>query len=193
MVVHALTVVVHTGGDDLATTILATLGVALSLLSLAWQFVSFRLSGSRVSVVLRSGMRDGSAVVTIPGTADPEHLKMVRAQGFTDPVLGVEVNNSGRSPTNIVSVSIVYPNGAAFTLTTVDPPLPFKLDAESEKTWYFSADEITTYARAMEQVFEGPAPLTVQGRAGIGGTGKFVVSDNTVTLELPKPTASTSG
>jgi hypothetical protein len=102
-------------------------------------------------------------------------------QGFTDPVLAVEVTNSGRSPTNVVSASILYENGASYTETHFDPSLPFRLDAESEKTWYFSRAQVAAYAQAMHQVL-GSGPLSVRGSVAVGGKKKAIVSKNRVTL-----------
>ena len=138
MMTLVLTVVVHTGGDPV-TTVLAVLGIVLALLSLAWQAVSFRLSGSRVTVELRTGMRNAISAVTTPALATPFHLDHLRAQGFTDRVLAVQVKNSGRSPTSVVSVDVRYVNGAIYTETAFEPRLPFRLEAESEQTWFFEA------------------------------------------------------
>jgi hypothetical protein len=126
VVVKTLPVIVHTGGSDLTTTILATVGVVLAVASLVWQAWTFRLSGSRVSVRLRSGMRDlaNTAAVTGPDHMSTDQELRLRTQGFTHPVLAVEVKNSGRSPTSVQSVSIQFANGAVYTESHFDPALP---------------------------------------------------------------------
>ena len=169
--------------SDISTTILAVLGVVLALASLAWQAWSFRQSGSRVSVDLRTGSGTRRAR---PPSLRQRRLRLARCrglakQGFTDPVLAVEVTNSGRSPTNVVSVSILYENAASYTETHFDPSLPFRLDAESEKTWYFSRAQVAAYAQAMHQVL-GSGPLSVRGSVAVGGKKKAIVSKNRVTL-----------
>jgi hypothetical protein len=163
--------VVVDNGSGVATTIIAVFGVVLALASLAWQAVSFRLTGSRVSVYLRGGMKHmtGVSAVTTPGPVTPGQIKMLQNQGFTVPVLGVEVKNSGRSPTNIVNVALLFGNGASYSETVFDPPLPFRLDAESEQTWYFDRGQIETYAKGMGQIFTPGNPLNVRGSATIGG------------------------
>jgi len=137
---------------DLSTTILAVVGVVLALASLGWQAFSFYISGSRVAVDLRPGMTDplGTTAVTSPGPISPAQLNTTQRQGFTRPTIAVEVRNSGRSPTNITSVSVAYDNGATYSETHLDPSLPFRLDAESEKTWYFETGRVAAYAEAVK-------------------------------------------
>jgi hypothetical protein len=82
----AYTIVVH--NSDLAATILAALGIGLALLSLAWQAWSFLLSGSRVTVEVRSGLRSATGALTIPGTANATALEQDACAGFfTNPHL----------------------------------------------------------------------------------------------------------
>jgi hypothetical protein len=184
VVVKTLPVIVHTGGTDLTTTILATVGVVLAVASLVWQAWTFRLSGSRVGVRLRSGMRDlaNTAAVTGPDHMSTDQELRLRAQGFTHPVLAVEVKNSGRSPTSVQSVSIQFANGAVYTESHFDPALPFRLEAESERTWYFERGRIVTYAQAMGQVFSTCSPLTIRGSVSLGGREKPVLSKNQIDL-----------
>jgi hypothetical protein len=176
--------VVVDNGSGLATTIIAVLGVVLALASLAWQAVSFRLTGSRVSVYLRGGMKhmSGVSAVTTPGPVTPGQIKMLQNQGFTVPVLAVEVKNSGRSPTNIVNIALLFGSGASYSETVFDPPLPFRLDAESEQTWYFDRGQIETYAKGLGQIFTSGNPLSIRGGATIGGKTAPVRSKNRITV-----------
>lgn len=183
IVVKTLPVVVHQGGSDMLTTVIAVAGLVLAVAALVWQTWSFRVSGSRVSVTIREGLIDapGTQAVTAPDGATPSHLQSMRRQGFTNQVLAVEVMNSGRSPTNVKSVSVRYENGAAFTLTRVQPSMPFRLDAESDQTRYYDRGQITAYAQAMVQVLKS-APLHVQGQASVGGRKKPILSKSHIAL-----------
>jgi hypothetical protein len=151
----AVTVIVKpvAGGGDWATTLIAVVGLVLAVGSLIWQAASFRLSGSRVSVDIGEGARhvSGTAVVSAPGPALRNQMQAMVAQGFTDPVLAVEVRNRGRSPTNVLAVAVAFDNGASYSSTTFEPPLPFRLEAESEETWYFNRAEVLAAAVAMGQ------------------------------------------
>jgi hypothetical protein len=57
-------------------------------------------------------------------------------------------------------VAVVFGNGASYSDTLFEPPLPFRLEAESEQTWYFDRDQIEAYAKAMVQVFTPGHALT---------------------------------
>jgi hypothetical protein len=173
----ATTIVLHT--SDSATTILAVLGVVLALLSLAWQAATFYLSGSRVSVEIRSGVRSATAAATIPGTAPVTHLEQMRSQGLEQAVLGVRVHNSGRSPTSVVSIDLLLPKGASYSQMGFDPPLPFRLEAESEETWHIDADDVRAYAATLTKVLgDGEEWHVVRGRVRVGGRDKPIVSKN---------------
>jgi hypothetical protein len=116
-------------------------------------------------------MRDqaGSVITGLVHTTTAQELDM-RRQRFTHPVLAVAVNNSGRSPTSIQNVSILFDNGAAYSESRLDPALPFRLDAESEQTWFFDRGQIVTYAQAMGKVFSGPNPLVIRACAYTAAT-----------------------
>jgi hypothetical protein len=174
------TVVVHTTG--LATTILAAVGVILGLLSLAWQAWSFRASGSRVEVEVRSGMKGPSGVATIPGSATALDMKQLHAQGLTQPTLAVRVRNTGRGPTSIVGLDLHFGKGAALTETVFDPPLPFRLDGESEQTWLFDAALAKGYAATLAKTLADGRWDSVRARVSIGGRNKPVESKNEATL-----------
>jgi hypothetical protein len=161
-----------------ATTILASLGVALSLASLVWQALSFRLSGSRVSAEVRTGMKNATAASTIAGTASETHLAILRAQGFDEPTLAVRVINAGRAPTSVVKLDITFGKGAATSNTVFDPPLPFRLEGESEQTWHFDARLAEAYRETLVKTLPEGTWHLVRGRVWVGGREKPIVSKN---------------
>jgi hypothetical protein len=171
-------IIVHT--SDLGTTLLAAFGVGLALVSLAWQWRSFYLSGSRVTVLVKYGLRGIGAVVTTANPGDREQIARLQAQGFTDPVLAVQVKNAGRSPTSVVAVDLLFHHGGAIGGMQLDPPLPYRLDSESERTWYFPAEPARHYAQATETVMKTNMPHTVRGRVQLGGKSKPIVSSNRI-------------
>jgi hypothetical protein len=64
------------------------------------------------------------------------------------------------------------------------PPLPFRLEAESEQTWFFEAHKIEAYAKAMGEALVSGKSLTLRASASLGGRKKAVVSNNEIRLEL---------
>jgi hypothetical protein len=157
-------------------------GVVLALAALAWQARSFRQSGSRVRVTITSGLRDRAQAVKFPQHMPVHQELALRAQGLTQPILAVEVTNSGRSPTSVQSVSIRFPNGGFYSPTHVDPELPFRLEPESEQTWVFPRGDIVSYGQAMGHEFSAASPMTLCGSAKLGGRDKPLVSKNHIDL-----------
>jgi hypothetical protein len=176
-------VIVHGSGVPSVTLVLAVTGVVLSLLALGWQWYSFVfISGSRVRVQLRSGLRGIGAVVTHPSDATPEQLKMTEAQGFTDPVFAVVVNNTGRGATSVTAVELAFSNGGSLGLTQLEPALPFRLEGEYGQTWYIDAQPAFAFARATQQIpAAGTKGMTVRGRVTLGNT-KTITSKNSLAI-----------
>jgi hypothetical protein len=180
--VNTTTVVVeHSSGTDPATLILASLGVGLALLALAWQALSFILTGSRVRVAVRPGLRGIGAVVTVPHDAAALALAHLRSQGFTDPIFAVEVTNRGRGETSVTSVDLVFDDGGSVGAGVLDPPLPFRLIGDSSQTWYFDVQMAVAYAKAMEGVKPTGKPAVLRGRAMLG-SGKVIKSKNAIPI-----------
>lgn len=172
-------VVVESG--DVATTVIAALGLAFALAALAWQAWSFRQAGSRVRVEIRSGLMGRGGMVTTPGAATTQQLEQLRAQGYETPVIAVRVMNSGRGATSVASVGVIYEGGAAFeNQAAMDPPLPYRLEGEHEETWRFDGGQVTAYARALASTQLGGQ--TIRGQVKIGGRDKAVASANMIRL-----------
>ncbi len=179
MLVLAAIVVVRTG--DTATTVIAALGLALALVSIAWQAWSFRQSGSRVKVEILSGLSSGVGIVLVAGAAPVDQLDQLRAQGFTTPIIAVRAVNAGRGATSVTSVGVHYEGGASFENPAVmDPPLPFRLEGEHEQTWRFDGTQVTAYGKALMQT-TGTGRV-IRGRVQIAGREKAILSQNLIEL-----------
>lgn len=86
------------------TLVVAIVGLTLSAVSLVWQWATFFLAGPRVRVRLHEGLAHpgGAGVVLAPHEAYTEEgLASLAAQGFTEPVFGIEVINLGRLATTV--------------------------------------------------------------------------------------------
>ncbi len=181
IVVHTT---VHTA--DLATTILAALGVVLALVSLGWQAVSFWLSGSRVRVEIRAGATDGVRVASVSGSPTQDQQALLQRQGLTQLILGVKVKNLGRAPTSVTSVDLHYSNGAGLSGAYLrgSPELPCRMEGETEQTWYFDADLAARFARVFEEAKKTGKPQSVSARGlvRVGGKTKPVISKNNIRI-----------
>ncbi len=173
------TVVVNMHEGDLATTILAALGVVLALASLGWQAYSFLLSGSRVRVQLKHGMRNAIGAITSPTPLTDDQMKALAQQGYPEQVFGVEVHNAGRSPTSIIDARIVFGNGAAYS--EASQGFPHRLEPETEASWYFSAALIRAQARLWGQGSPKHAN-EIRASVRVAGRDKPVISKNRFTV-----------
>jgi len=180
-VTGAQTIIVHTSGTNAPTLVLASLGVVLALASLAWQARSFIVTGSRITVELRVAFKGRGSVVSIPHNATTDQVSLLQSQSFTEPVLAVRVNNTGRGSTSVVSVDLAFDDGGALDETVRNPPLPFRLDGESEQSWYIDAQPAFAYAKTVEQIQRTGKPHHVRGRVKLGNR-KVVLSKNHVSL-----------
>ncbi len=177
-------IVVHVaGGTDWSTLVVAVLGVVLSLAALAWQAWSFFATGSRVKVKVRRGLLGSGAVVSFPNDDVAEgDLKLAAEQGFTHPIYVVHVSNTGRGPTSITNVELVFSDEGALQTTTPDPELPHKLEGEHDVSWRFEASHVSAYAKTSRQVWpEKTKNLVVRGRVTLGSDRK-VTSKNALSV-----------
>lgn len=125
---------------QVATLVIAILGVIMSALSLGWQGAAFVLSGGRVSAELRvgalhatrSGLVHGAPSAATAGWAD-HHGK----QGYVHPVIAVLVRNRGRLPVTVTQWGVVGSGGLSYRPlgNSVGPALPYRLEAGSSELW----------------------------------------------------------
>ena len=77
-------------------------GVVLASLSLGWQAANYVLTGGRVKVRLLVGAVGRGGIVTAPATnLSLEWLQGLAAQGFSQPIVAVNVANVGRQPVKV--------------------------------------------------------------------------------------------
>lgn len=123
---------------EVVTLVIAVVGVALGVASLAWQVVAHVLSGGRVKAALKVGAHSGSAMVSMPADkATPESLKQMTSQGFPQPVIAVEARNVGRLPVTVERWGITSTQGlqAIPWGDSIGPSLPHRLESGGSATW----------------------------------------------------------
>jgi hypothetical protein len=130
---------------DTAALVIAIVGLVLAAFSLGWQAVTFVLSGPRVKVRLKEGLRGLGGVIIAPPSIYPDSGRAsLEADGYTEHVLAVVVTNSGRSATTVQRWSLNYGNGVVFThqLDSRNPVLPHRLEPHTTETWYASVAQV---------------------------------------------------
>ncbi len=181
MIATGQPIILHTG--DTPTTVVAVVGLVLAALSFGWQAWSFSVSGSRVTVTVRAGVKRGPVVATLANAPTRTEINTLVRQGFNEPVYGVSLHNRGRGPTSVRSVDLLFNDGGAVGLTRVEPQLPHRLEGESDQTWYFDAELARNYVVSVSTVRPWPTGRTpmVRGRVQVGSRDGTVLSKN----ELP--------
>lgn len=143
---------------SVAAIVIAGGALLVAAISLTWQIVAFRLSGSRAEV------RVGRSLL-VPGG---EHMA------------DVEVFNVGRVAFSVLSCSLYFPateEGMFMTRVLLgNPTLPATLDPGHSLTMRFPIDDVAEYARQ-----KGLAHFEAYGRASLG-TGRVATSTKTITL-----------
>jgi hypothetical protein len=93
---------------QIATLLIAVAGVGLAALSLGWQAATFVFTGGRVKIELRVDAMygTGSHMVTSPVSSGPPDPEQLRAEGYTRPVVAVQVRNVGHMAVTVEDWSL---------------------------------------------------------------------------------------
>jgi hypothetical protein len=119
------------------TFILSVVAIVLSVTSLGWQVMSWRLSGAVVKVSCELAIHPGD--VAAEAAAQPWYLRMTAC-------------NRGRSPVTVSEWGLRLPNG---TDTGVRPdsrwssPLSYRLEPGSEGRWFAAIEDVKTACKKL--------------------------------------------
>jgi hypothetical protein len=182
---------------EVATFVLAVIGVGLSIASLTWQAATFVLSGTRLECELRMGaigplMR---GFMTMPVKDWTGLTPTIKSQGFTMERVFIVVRNTGRLATSVTGYALKTNTGQRFGTTQAEcweKPLPRRLEPGDSETWSLSSAD----AYAIAEAVRGMAQLRAQVKNGIlevraeveDGAGRKVVSKQALQIDLSKHT-----
>jgi hypothetical protein len=143
-------------GYDIAALIIAGIAAAMALASLVWNIADFRLSGPRIKVNLLFGAIGDSGLVS--SQSKPDDWRTFAKQGFTKPLVGIHVVNSGRASTVVEHYRCRLSNGFALAemQLEVNPSLRYVLEPHRSETWWLPATAITGLAKASRNVGQPP-------------------------------------
>lgn len=181
---------------EIATLVIAIIGLILAVVSLLWQAATFVLSGPRVKVRLREGIRGdhGGALLGPIENYTADGLAALTAQGYSEHVLGIEVVNTGRLPATIRTWGLRFGNRAVYThnLDPRNPPLPHRLEPATSEVWYVPVANL----QELQGDFVDQSREAATARADVDlATGKTVSSRDGFTIrpdeiQLVRPLAA---
>jgi hypothetical protein len=164
------------------TLAIAAAGLALAALSLGWQAATFFLSGPRVRVELREGLRGPQGVMIAPPSVYTEAgLAALEHQGYTEPVLAVMAVNHGRLPTTVNSWLIKFGNSVTYGNPNDprNPSLPHRLEPHTSVSWYAPLDDL----QKLQAEFVDQSDEAAGARAVVDlGNRENVASKNMITV-----------
>jgi hypothetical protein len=128
---------------DLATFVIAVVGLVIATSSLGWQVAAWLLSAGRVRVQLRHGIigRRGTGLYNVPRSGEPVDVDSIWRHGFTGPeVLAVKVVNWGRGPVTVTRYRLGIPGSSESLVIhresdNIGPKLPARLEQHESETW----------------------------------------------------------
>jgi hypothetical protein len=138
-------VAVETGpsGYETIALIAAGIGAITGISALVWNIAEFRLTGPRVKGQLLFGAVGPAGLVSTRETHLRDWQTLAR-QGFVEPLVGIEVVNSGRASTQVHHFSCRLSNGFALSdvQLSVNQPIPFVLEPHRSERFWLPAQEV---------------------------------------------------
>ncbi|MCZ2813121.1 hypothetical protein O2W15_16945 [Modestobacter sp. VKM Ac-2979] len=133
---------------DAATFVLALLAFLMSGTALAWQAVTFFLSGSRLECELLMGAANPFTrqYMTQPAGKWEGLTQGITGQGFSQERVFIVARNKGRLPMSVDGYRLVTNTGQSFGQTTTEPwedKVPKRLEPGESAMWSFPADLMT--------------------------------------------------
>src|SRR5262249_14904712 len=154
---------------QVATLVIAVLGVVMSALSLGWQAATFVLTGGRVKaeLYLSFGGVDSVIGTGIPSADEDQR----RAEGPTGARAVMLVRNVGRLPVTVADRSLVA-RIHGFRISQgvwLGPPLPHRMEGGEATEWDIDSDAVKRLLTEAARTFNHPVEqITVRGYVSLG-------------------------
>lgn len=187
---------------EIATLFIAVAGVLLSALSLGWQAATHVLTGGRAQIGLRIGAihHTGRGMLTArPESLGRECYEQCAQQGYTRPVICVQVRSVGRMPITVERWGIVASTrseggsllsrveaertrgqGMEFlpVADSIGPPLPHRLEAGgASETWAIDGESVSALVAATAGAFKLPS-VVIRGKVELGSGRTLVTAES---------------
>jgi len=169
---------------EIATLIIAALGVLLGALSLGWQAATYVLTGGRVKIALKVGavVDSGTGMALMPvAEATPDKLASLGQQGFSRAVIAVEVRNVGRLPVTVSRWSLESSLGVSYVpiADSLGSALPHRLDLGEPATWALDLHQAIHLVKTTTEVLgKGCEQARVHGVVELGDGRRYTTTDS---------------
>lgn len=144
----------------IANLALGILSFGLAITALVWQTVVWRMSGGRGKVTAGLGAyhESGTSMITF-GSTDQTAIALAAKQGYTHPLIVVEVTNVGRLQLTVTQWMIVGFGGSFRPLQFIaGPSLPHTIEAGgAPESWAVDAAEMAFYMKGLQEVLKKKA------------------------------------
>lgn len=169
--------------ETVITLGIASLGVLLGAASLGWQAATHVLTGGRVKTTLKVGALADSGqgmVLTPADRVTPDTLQRAAAQGYSQPIIAVEVRNVGRLAVTVSRWSIKSSHGVSYIPIgeSLGPTLPHRLDAGESATWALDLGAAIQLAKTSTEVLsKNGKPAHIRGVVELADGRSFIAPE----------------
>ncbi|WP_329553667.1 hypothetical protein [Streptomyces sp. NBC_00696] len=156
--------------------VLSIIALCVGIANLTWQLALFLLNGPRISVQMKIGAVGRGGMASTP-VENVQHLEQqllsLREQGFGEPVLAIEVVNTGRLGVELLSYGAELSSGISFAPVgeaITETPMPYFLEPHRQATWAMPLSSAVRVVEATKAAFpkEDPGPVRMYVRRAGG-------------------------
>ncbi|MFF8292592.1 hypothetical protein ACF068_25625 [Streptomyces sp. NPDC016309] len=171
-----------------ASLIISMIALTVTMANLTWQLALYLLNGPRLQVRMTVGAIGAGGMVTMPvenvRNLD-ETFRSFAQQGYSQPVLAVEVVNLGRLGVELLDFGVDVSKGASLKPlkdAVTETPMPYVLEPHRQGTWAIPFEYVVRLNEASRAAWPNePHPIRAfVHRAG----GKKVHAKQTLSLDL---------
>lgn len=155
-----------------AAFVLALIGVVLSAASIGWQIAIHFLSAPRFRVTVKAGLASGAGTITWDPGRRPQDGALQRhiRDGYTRPVVYVQVSNVGRSPGSVSAIKFDQGDAVYRPLGDVQagPQLPSRVEPHDSQEWLVAAQGLLAAMESAHDVFGSSTRVITVIETGTG-------------------------
>ncbi len=195
VVIGSQIIVRVTNGGDVATLVIAVVGVVLGAGSLVWQIASRHLERPRLKLALKRAWADAAHTQMVTAPLGGEVPTTLQSQGSVVPYLAVDVQNVGRFPVGVRSVTATMERGFGYSEpgNALNPPRDHRIQPFAVSTWYLPMQPIQAMVDASAATLPGMNHAQEVRVCVEPEFGKPLVTKKSFVRITPRPVGSPTG